>query len=282
MRLAVSARWWWVVQGHLARDGGSSTECFERTAGAPKELRARALVQGAIFPFRQGDTRRAADLLQESLDLYRDLGDEEGIARSTAELGGIAIAEGDLDRAAALYRRPFRSSAMQGYPSRVAAGLGNLGTIAHMRRRTRPPSATTRRRSSSRRRRATSTAPRSTCTTSRGRSSPFGSRPGLEALRESLAIARGLGYREVIAYCIGGLAELAMIEADPERAAMMLGASDSSFARSERCQVPTRRRPGERVAAYVVEELGGASRGAAGTGAAIDLDKMLDDVASRA
>ena len=52
-------------------------------------------MQGAIFPFRQGDLQLTAGLLQESLDLYQELGDEEGIARSTAELGGIAIAEGN-------------------------------------------------------------------------------------------------------------------------------------------------------------------------------------------
>ena len=103
VRLAVAARWYWVLQGHLSEGRRFFDGIFARTADAPRELRALALVHGAIFPFRQGDTRLAAAWLQESLDLYRELGDEEGIARATAELGGIAIAEQHLDRAAALY-----------------------------------------------------------------------------------------------------------------------------------------------------------------------------------
>ena len=75
-----------------------------------------------------------AALVQESLDLYRELGNEEEVARAIAELGGIAIAEEDLDTAAARYEEAVPLFREQGHPSRVAAALGNLGTVAHMRR----------------------------------------------------------------------------------------------------------------------------------------------------
>src|SRR5436190_1754641 len=132
-RLAVGARWYWVVQGHLSEGRRFFDGVLARTVGAPKQLRALALVHGAIFPFRQGETTLAAALLQESLDLYRALGDDEGIVRATAELGGVAIAKGDLDRAAALYEESVPLFRAQGRTSRVATALSNLGAIANMR-----------------------------------------------------------------------------------------------------------------------------------------------------
>src|SRR5205814_1907640 len=120
VRLAVAARWYWVVQGHLSEGRRFFDGIFARTVGAPKELRAVALVHGAIFPFRQGDITVAAALLQESLDLYRELGDEEGIARGIAEVGSIAIAEPELDRAAAPCEGAVPLFRSQGKPRRVA------------------------------------------------------------------------------------------------------------------------------------------------------------------
>jgi tetratricopeptide (TPR) repeat protein len=107
--------------------------------------------------------------------------------------------------------------------------------------------------------------------------------PGLEALRESLEIARRLGYREVIAYCLGGLAELAMLESDPERAARMLGASERQFREIGAVLSPDEAESQERVATYVLAELA-ADRAAElqAEGEALDLDELLEDVASRA
>jgi tetratricopeptide (TPR) repeat protein len=104
---------------------------------------------------------------------------------------------------------------------------------------------------------------------------------GLEALRESLAIGRRLGYREVIAYCLGGLAELAMIEQDAARAAMLLGASGGLFSDIGATLSPDEAQTQERVAAYVVDELGPERTDELrAEGAATALDELLDEVAS--
>src|SRR5262249_6895146 len=66
MRLAVAARWYWVVQGNLSEGRRFFESVLEHTVGAPEELRARALVHAAIFPFRLGDNRQAEGLLRES------------------------------------------------------------------------------------------------------------------------------------------------------------------------------------------------------------------------
>jgi predicted ATPase/DNA-binding SARP family transcriptional activator len=283
VRLATAARWWWVVQGHLSEGHRFFDGLFERTVGGPKELRAQALVQGTIFPFRQGDLGLTADLLQESLDLYRELEDEEGIARSTAELGGVAIAEGDLGRAAELYAAVVPLFRKQGHVGRMAASLGNLGTIAHMQGDYatavvyHAEAAELAKSSGDIDGAAVNLHNLARSELALGRAGP-----GLEALRKSLAIARQLGYREVIAYCLGGLAEVAMIEGDAERAATMLGASEQLFREIGAVQSPDDAQTSERIAAYALEQLG-AERVAElqAEGAALDVEELLEGVASR-
>ena len=284
VRLAVAARWYWVLKGHLGDGRRVFDGVLSRTAGAPAAVRARALVHAAIFPFRQGDILVASAWLQESLDLYRELGDEEGIARATAELGGLAIYERDLDRAVALYEECLPLLRKQGNPSRLAVALGNLGTIAHMR-----GDAVT-----------AVDYYEQAIDASRGVGDDDGvavnlhnlgrselalarSERARDALCESLAIARRLGYREVIAYCLGGFAELAMLENDAPRAATLLGASEGLFSDIGAFPSPDEAEAQERVTEYIVDALGAehADRLRA-EGAASTLDQLLDDVASRA
>jgi predicted ATPase/DNA-binding SARP family transcriptional activator len=282
VRLAVAARWYWVLKGHLSEGRRFFDGILRRSEDAPAELRALALVHGAIFPFRQGDNKVAASLLQESLDLYRELGDEEGLARATAELGGVAIGDLDLERAAALYEEAVPLFRSQGKPSRVAASLGNLGTIAHMRgeyaaavdyyREAIDLAGTVG---------DIDGAAVNLHNLARSELALGRAEAGLDALRESLAIARRLGYREVIAYCVGGLAEVAMIEAEPERAATLLGASAGLFSELGVVPSPDEAQSQERVTAFVVDALG-EERAAElrAEGAAQTLDDLLDGVAS--
>jgi predicted ATPase/DNA-binding SARP family transcriptional activator len=284
VRLAAAARWYWVLKGHLNEGRRVYEGIFSRLAGAPEEMRALALVTGAIFPFRQGDTRRAGELLQESLDLYRELGDEEGIARGIAEVGSVAIAEQDLDRAAALYEEAVPLFRGQGKLSRVAASLGNLGTIAHMRGdhatavRYYAEAIDVSREAGDEDGAAVNLHNLGRAELALGRTEQ-----GLEALRESLTIGRRLGYREVIAYCLAGLAELAMLEKDAARAARMLGASGALFSEIGASLSPDEAQTQGRITAYVGAELGPERvKELRIEGAAIPLDELLDDVASRA
>jgi len=235
VRLAAAARWFWVIRGQLSEGRRVFDGILARTVDAPKQLRALALVHGATFPYRQGETCLAGQLWEEALDLYRELGDAEGTARTTAELGAIAAAESDFDRAVAMYEESANLFREQGRTTRLAAAVGNLGAIANMREdRTAAIDYFT-----------------EAITLCReigdndglainlhniGRTELALGRPdrGRSALTESLALARRLGYREVIAYGLGGLAELALLEDDAERAAATLGASRRLFRRDRR------------------------------------------------
>jgi predicted ATPase/DNA-binding SARP family transcriptional activator len=282
VRLAVAARWYWAVQGHLSEGRRVFDGILARRSGQPKELRALALVHGAIFPFRQGENELAASLLQESLDLYRELGDEDGIARAIAELGGVAIAQMDLDRAAALYEEAVPLFRSQGRLSRVGASLGNLGTIAQMRGDAETAVGYYMQAIEASRA-AGDEDGNAVNLHNLGRSELALGRTdeAMAALRESLLIARRLGYREVIAYCLSGFAEVATLEQDAARAATLLGASESLFSEIGAIPSPDEAEAQQRVTDYVVEVLGPERvTELCADGAATALDELLDEVAS--
>jgi predicted ATPase/DNA-binding SARP family transcriptional activator len=287
VRLAAAARWYWVLQGHLGEGRRVFEGIVQRTENAPTELRAHALVMGEIFPMRQGDMQTARGWLEESLDLYRELGDVDGLSRATAELGSLEIAELDLDRAAALYEEClalFRDDTNALRKSRLATVLGNLGTIAHMRGD--PETAVSHYEEAIGVLRETGDEDAVAVNLHNlGRSQIALGRvdDGLHALQESLEIARRLGYREVIAYCIGGFAELEMLEGDAARAARLLGSSEQLFSEIGRVPDPDEAEAQARVADFVVVTLG-PERAAElrAEGAAESLDELLQDVTSRA
>jgi hypothetical protein len=74
-----------------------------------------------------------------------------------------------------------------------------------------------------------------------------------------------------------------MIEGDPERVATMLGASEELFREIGAVPSPDDVQTRERIAAYAVEQLG-AERTAElqAEGAALDVEELLEGVASRA
>ncbi len=283
VRLAVSARWFWVVRGHLSEGRRSFDRVLERTVDAPKPLRALALVHGATFPFRQGETRLAAQLWQEALDLYRELGNEEGRARALAELGAVAIAESDFDRAAAIYEETADVFRQQGKTARLGVALGNLGAIANNQcdHETAVEYLTE---AISLGREVGDEDGVAIYLHNLARAELALGEPdrGRAALLESLALARRLDYREVIANCLGGFAELSRIEDDAERAALMLGASEHVFLEIGAAFDPEEAASQERVGAFVVGALG-AERAdeLRAKGATLTLDELLGGVASR-
>ena len=73
-------------------------------------MRARALTSAADFARELGDFAAADRYSEESLALFRELGDQPGIARALHELGETAIATEDYDRAVGLFEQGRISS----------------------------------------------------------------------------------------------------------------------------------------------------------------------------
>jgi tetratricopeptide (TPR) repeat protein len=257
VRLAVAARWFWNVRGYLSEGRRFFDGVVARTEGAPKAMRAAAIVNAGTFPFRQGDLEVAERLYAEALELFRELGDDDEVGRTIAELGGVALARGDFDGASALYEESVPIFRAQQNNVRLAVALSNLGAIANMRKE--PEAAIGYLEDAIALARETGdqdglgislhNIARSQLTLDRIDA-------GREALLESLSIARRLGYRELTAYCLGGLAQVAMLESEAERAARLLGAAERLFDEVEAAVDPDELETQEKIREWAVEALG--------------------------
>lgn len=130
LRLA-SALWefWW-VRGHLAEGRRWLDEALTNGAEEPAELRARGLHAKASLASRQGDYDRAAELCEQSLALWEELGDAGGMARALLSLGTIASEQGDLERAMELSERAAELYREAGDERGHALAVSNLSGIA--------------------------------------------------------------------------------------------------------------------------------------------------------
>jgi DNA-binding SARP family transcriptional activator len=152
------------------------------SGAAPPSVRAKALSQTGYLAIWQGDYQQSVALLEESMTLFKDLGDNTGVATSLSHLGKMAVHGGDHERAMVLCREA--EALLPELVDRQAIGLLLifLGMAAqnegdHDR--------------------------------------------GLPMLEESLALNRELGDMLGTAVCLTGLGIAALEQDDPKRAAAL-------------------------------------------------------------
>ncbi|HEX7084250.1 MAG TPA: BTAD domain-containing putative transcriptional regulator [Gaiellaceae bacterium] len=229
VRLVCALRLYWAMRGNFAEARGLFERAIADSRGAPA-LHAAALFHGASFAFRRGDLETARSEWTTALGLFTELGDEEEAARCTAELGAIAIAERDLERAERLYREAAAAFAAHGRTMRECAALGNIAAIAAERGDFESAEAQGER--------------------VVGLQREVGDHEGLaislhnlsrvklrlghldEAQRccaEALQVALQLAHKEILGYGLGSVAEIAHTRGEHELAARLLGAGEAIF-----------------------------------------------------
>ena len=110
LRLAAALRQFWVLPGYL--DEGRSF--LEQALKASKEIhvsptvRAKALYAAGWLACWQNDRRQATPLLEESLQLFRSLGDKRGEASALTCLSALIHERGEGGTAAALRKEGVR------------------------------------------------------------------------------------------------------------------------------------------------------------------------------
>ena len=97
-QLADELRWFWGLRGYV-REGRERLDrllalATERTAG-----RGRVLSAAGNLAQQVGEYDRAAALLEESVEIWRELGDNRGAAVALARFGQLEQSRGDYDRA---------------------------------------------------------------------------------------------------------------------------------------------------------------------------------------
>ena len=130
VRLAGALCRFWDVRGHLSEGRRWLDGALARPEGAAPPVRAKALHGAGNLARGQGDYARAAALHEQSLALYRQVGDQVGVAGSLHDLGNVAQEQGDYARAAALHEQSLALRRALGDQRGTAGSLHDLGTQA--------------------------------------------------------------------------------------------------------------------------------------------------------
>jgi tetratricopeptide (TPR) repeat protein len=148
----------------------------------------RALFVAALFAMQRGDYAATRGLCEESLTIFRVLGQPYGISQALNFLGDLARLQGDYVEAAAHYAESLPLVRQAGVKSDNASLLHNLGYVALAQGDTRRAAAL------------------------------FG---------EGLSLQQEIGHQQGIAECLAGCAAVAAAKQQGERAARLFGAADA-------------------------------------------------------
>ncbi len=138
---------WWLTRGriHIGRGAFEAAQAeFEhadrvidiREDGSADPARQRATVGNALgsVAFKRGELSTANEYHEESLALFRELGDRHGEATSLGNLGLVAFDRGELSTAQEYYEESLALFRELGDRHGEATSLGNLGNLAFKRR----------------------------------------------------------------------------------------------------------------------------------------------------
>jgi predicted ATPase/DNA-binding SARP family transcriptional activator len=229
LQLAGVLKLFWRVRGHLD-EGQRWLESALAHAAEPTPGRARALEAAGALAQRRGEYGTAKALWSEGLEIWRELGADQGVARALGDLASVLDLEGDAEQAIPLYMESAALLRRLGFEYELGTVLSNLGvcqmTLGRLDEAERLyAEAVELCRKSGRDEQLVISL------FNLGRVSMLQGRPeaARERFEEALEAARALGYPEMIAYCLKGFAEVLTAGGDGERAARLLGASDRLF-----------------------------------------------------
>ncbi len=126
-RLAAPLAAPWVVQGRLSEAERWLRVARERSADYPLALQGLVLTAARELACAQGAHRESADLCDQALAVYRELGDARGLLLETTKRAAAAGAVGDLTRAHALLQDALTLEREHGLAHAHAHTLIHLG-----------------------------------------------------------------------------------------------------------------------------------------------------------
>lgn len=95
LRLSGALWWFWSVHGHISEGRQWLEKALAMGSEAAPAIRAKALYGDGALANVQDDYNQAESLFQESLALYRQVGEKRGIGISLYKLGLVAWSKGD-------------------------------------------------------------------------------------------------------------------------------------------------------------------------------------------
>jgi hypothetical protein len=226
----------------------------------------------------QGDAGTARQRLAESLALYRELGDQAGAAQTLNTLGAVAIMQEDAGEAARLLTEALALNQALGDPEAIGWSLNHLGQVAQLQ----GEYAAARRWQLESVRTFQKMLPHyigvGEANYGLGEIALAQGEGELAAqrFREALDLLQTKGARAQITWCLSGLAGVALLEEDPERAVRLWGAAEA-LRQALGCRpAPAARATRERLIAAARQQLGDVAFEAAwATGEKLTLEQAI-------
>ena len=130
LRLAFALSGFWVVRSYLNEGRQLLEKALSRNGQTPVSIRAKALREAGHMAFFQGDDKRALDLGQESLTLFRELGDKGSIADALTLIRQVLSEQGSYDQALEIAEEVLALSREIGDKRTIAGTTGGMSGIA--------------------------------------------------------------------------------------------------------------------------------------------------------
>ena len=131
LRLAVAIQRFWLVRGYLAEGRRWIETLLQQSEGVAAAIRARALFgAGSLAVHGQGDYVAGRSFYEQSLVLWRNMGDQRQIADVLNGLGVLAGALGDQAAARARHEESLAIRRKSGDQWGIGVSLHNLGRVA--------------------------------------------------------------------------------------------------------------------------------------------------------
>jgi len=130
LRIAAGLFDFWASRCYFEEGRTWLERALAQAEGVASPVRAKALHAAAFLALDQGDYARCNELGEESLELYRALGDPEGIGRTVHMLGQAAAVAGDRVRAIALAEESLALARELGHIRGIIVSLVQLSGLA--------------------------------------------------------------------------------------------------------------------------------------------------------
>ncbi|HEX7040628.1 MAG TPA: tetratricopeptide repeat protein [Trueperaceae bacterium] len=130
LRLAADLRPYWHRVGALSEGRRWLKRALEAGEGAPKALRAAAMLADGVLAWRQGDLKGARPQLEAALAVARELGDDVSAITALRSLGALAQNAADYESARRLMGESIALAERLGNAEAVANTYLSLGNVA--------------------------------------------------------------------------------------------------------------------------------------------------------
>jgi non-specific serine/threonine protein kinase len=133
LRMAGALAWFWHTHAHITEGMRWMEEALKYDDRSDPAARAKALLALALMVRFRGESERALTLAEESLELYRTVGDGARILEASSGVAFIAYGLGNIERVEALGGEIVRTQRPTGNDSGVAIGLTLLAFAESMK-----------------------------------------------------------------------------------------------------------------------------------------------------